>query len=68
MASDAADPDGDTITGYEFSDMFAGKPYVPGKMKDNKSGKMVDKPHLVQARRILDLMARRRVYETENQG
>jgi citrate lyase subunit beta/citryl-CoA lyase len=31
-------------------------------------GQMVDKPHLVQARRILDLMARRRVYETENQG
>ena len=34
-----------TITGYEFSDKFAGKPYVAGKMKDNKTGRMIDKPH-----------------------
>src|ERR1700676_2655723 len=33
------------ITGYEMTDSFAGKPYVPGKMKDLKTGKSVDKPH-----------------------
>lgn len=32
------------ITGYEFTDGFAGKPYVAGKMTDLK-GKSVDKPH-----------------------
>src|ERR1700674_2996327 len=34
-----------TITGYEFTDAFGDTPYKPGKMKDSKTGKMVDKPH-----------------------
>lgn len=33
-----------TITGYEFTDAFAGVAYKPGKMKDLK-GRLVDKPH-----------------------
>lgn len=34
-----------TITNYEFTDAFGDTPYKPGKMKDSKTGKMVDKPH-----------------------
>ena len=38
------DVDG-VITGYAFSDEFNGKAFEPGKFKDNKTNKMVDKPH-----------------------
>ncbi len=38
------------VVDYQFTDAFLDTDYTPGKMKDFKTGKLVDKPHSLNCR------------------